>query len=84
MTEASRIIDETTEISSICYFNGRTGWWTESDKAAPAMQCDRILAYEENGHMAPLTFYAVYRNGGIIARVPATLAEVRYKIGGEA
>lgn len=48
------------------------------------MRCDRIVAYEENGHMAALTFFAVYRNGVIIARVPATLAEVRYKIGGEA
>lgn len=84
MTEASRIIDDPTEISSICYFNGRTGWWTESEKADPSMRCDRIVAYEENGHMAALTFFAVYRNGVIIARVPATLAEVRYKIGGEA
>lgn len=64
------------------YYPGEDGGgWTTTP--GYSFSCDKIVAYGENGQMAPVPFYAVYRGGEIIARVPAQMVEVQYRVGWE-
>lgn len=41
--------------------------------------CEKIVAYAENGHMAPIPFLAVYQRGRIAQRIPANFVVVVYR-----
>lgn len=38
-------------------------------------EVDRITAYQENGNMAPVIWFAIYRNGAIDQRINAVYVE---------
>lgn len=66
------------EILSIWYPGEDAGGWSTSNEVALQFRADRIVAYGENGQMAPVPFYAVFQGGEIVSRVPANLVEVHY------
>ena len=49
-----------------------------STKEGRWKNCDAIRAYPEPGQMAMVPWFAVYRDGVVIARVPAHFVEVGY------
>lgn len=81
MNDVPTILDDTRKIDAIWFFpeggDGLNGFCS-SNKPGSAYFCDEIRAYAENGQCAPVPFFAVYRDGKIIARVPAHMVEVRY------
>lgn len=42
-------------------------------------QCHKIVPYEENGHMAGITWLAIIRDGAIDARVNANACSISYR-----
>jgi len=82
MSDVPLIHMDPRPINAIFYPGENAGGWTTSP--GYSISCDKIVAYAENGQMAPVPFYAVYRDGQIMARVPAQLVEVQYKAGGGA
>lgn len=84
MRDFPTIEDDKREILAIWYPGENAGGYTTNSKVGPTYHCDKIVAYGENGHMASIPFFAVFRNGGIYVRVPANLVEVTYNIGGDA
>lgn len=71
------ILDDARKIDSIWFEDGQTGHAVSIHETS-SFKCDEIRAYAENGQCAPVPFFAVYRGGQIIARIPAHMVEVRY------
>lgn len=74
------ILDDARKIDSIWFpdnEDGPHGYWIGASEKS-SKKCDEIRAYAENGQCAPVPFFAVYRGGQIIARIPAHMVEVRY------
>lgn len=74
--EPTTILTDDREIDGIWYPGEDTAGYCVS---SASHRCEKIVAYSENGHMAPIPFFAVYRDGEIFARIPANLVEVQYK-----
>lgn len=84
MNEVPLIHMDPRPIAAIWHAGEDAGGWTTSQSVAAQFRCDKIVAYGENGQMATVPFYAVYRGEEIIARVPAQMVEVHYKNAGAA
>lgn len=76
--EVPTIPEDTRKIDSIWYPTEEAWGYSVTASAASSLRCEKIVAYAENGQMAPVPFFAVYRDGQIYARVPAHMVEVRY------
>ena len=67
----SEILDEKRKITCLYYNDTENNVWTASNEI-------KIRAYGEPGPHCYTAFYAVEKNGEVIARIPATMVEVQY------
>lgn len=74
--EIPTILDDPRPIEWICQRGEGAAAWTTRD--GDYKNCDAIQAYPEPGHMARIPFFAVLKDGAVIARAPATMVEVGY------
>lgn len=74
--EIKTILEDPRPIEWICLpWENAVPWNTKKSRYK---NCDEIRAYPEPGQMAQVPFYAVIKDGEIIARTPATVVEVGY------
>lgn len=72
-----RIIDDVRRIKAIYHNGPGWGYVCGSDKSEHE-SCDDIEPYEENGEMAPQTWFAIYKGGAIWRRVSGKDVTVEY------
>ena len=78
-TDVPTILDDTRKITGLMPRNDEyRGGYSVGAPLHLSCWCDEIRAYAENGQCAPVPFFAVYRDGQIIARIPAHMVEVHY------
>lgn len=76
MTEPCLIYDDPRPIQAIWFEGEGAGGYSTK---ASSYRCSKIVAYPENGQMAPVPFFAVYDlEGNLEARVPAHMVMVIY------
>lgn len=79
MNEPRLIYDDKRPIRSIWYDGVDTGGYSIDQRHDKTTS--KIVAYADNGQMAPVPFYAVYDlEGNIKARVPAHMVTVIYDV----
>ena len=71
MDEIKKIFEDEREIKGIYSDEGREGWTV-------GKTVTKIIPYQENGEMAPITWLAVYKNENIIVRIAARGVQIHY------